>query len=92
MDCVEGLAVALTTQQVAKLDPFEGYPRAYDHVDVNMVAFEVNSESGLVEARNIAGMAYAKTLPQEVFIFPTSAYMLACCKTIYKYRQLLAKG
>ena len=35
-DVVEGVALRMTQEEVAKLDPFEGYPDWYDRVNVTL--------------------------------------------------------
>ena len=51
-DRIEGLAVALTDEQIQKFNPYVGYPKTYNHFAVSMVTYD-KQENGSFLARNI---------------------------------------
>ena len=82
----------MTDKEISRLDPYEGVPTVYDRKEISMVAYEVDDEPAQVGAHNIEGQAYVRVKVNEPFVWPCVEYMRACCKTIYKSRQLMANG
>ena len=72
----------MTKEEVAKLDPFEGFPNWYDRV-----AIELTLSDGSI----VFGQAYIQVNNEE-FIHPADIYLAACSKTIYLHRQLISNS
>ena len=79
---VIGLAVAMTSDEIESLDPYEGYPYVYDRKKVTMKSTMGGKEETL------EGEAYIRVKTNEEFVFPCDSYLRACAKTIYKCLQL----
>mmetsp|Transcript_6424 Transcript_6424/g.8603 ORF Transcript_6424/g.8603 Transcript_6424/m.8603 type:complete len:106 (+) Transcript_6424:213-530(+) len=81
-DEVEGIAFKMTHEEIAKLDPFEGFPNFYNRQAVAMLAYK--------DARwqPLDGEAYVQVLP-ETFDEPSLLYKIACCKTVFMHRKLI---
>ena len=75
----EGIAVFMSDSQVKKLDPFEGYPKKYDRVDLSMI--------NPVKKTNFTGQAYIMN-DVSLFYEPCEKYKIACCKTVNHYNEL----
>ena len=53
---VLGLAVALSSSEIARLDPFEGYPKVYDRKNVTMVSLTTTKgPSGTTKEETLQG-------------------------------------
>ena len=94
-DFVEGIAVAMTQREIESLDPYEGYPYVYDRLPVTLTAFVGSNQmsdrvKGRVQEKTVDGIAYVRVQENEDFVQPCDAYVKACCKTVYKCRQLIS--
>ena len=45
-DVVEGVALQMTRDEIAALDPYEGYPSWYNRVDMTLTGYPKASEGG----------------------------------------------
>mmetsp|Transcript_6425 Transcript_6425/g.8605 ORF Transcript_6425/g.8605 Transcript_6425/m.8605 type:complete len:109 (+) Transcript_6425:128-454(+) len=72
----------MTEEEIAKLDPFEGFPTWYNREKVQMMAFREGSWQPL------EGQAYIQVTP-ETYEEPALDYKIACCKTIYLHHKLI---
>ena len=78
----EGVAVRLTSEEVAKLDPFEGYPHKYNRFEIEL--------RNCLDQSLFTGQAYIQVNPTE-FEEPCDAYKAACANTILTYLKLQGK-
>ena len=83
-DCVEGIALCMTQDEISALDPFEGFPTFYNRVNISMSAYQESSK----EWTQIEGQAYIQTT-QDVYVEPSLDYKIACCKTLYMHKRML---
>ena len=84
-DVVQGIAVAMTDEEISSLDPFEGYPNVYNRQNLDLVTYDSDQNDLIISAQ-----AYIRVKPNEPFVYPCPAYQRQCCKTIYSYRKLMA--
>ena len=79
---VQGLAVKVTSEELARLDIVEGYPDFYDRINVQV------QDLSQSEPTFLDGQAYQMVDP-DLFIEPDDHYLKEVCKTIYDSRKLL---
>ena len=78
----EGIAVRLTSEEVAKLDPFEGYPHKYNRFEIEL--------TNCLDQSQFTGQAYIQVNPTE-FEEPCDAYKAACANTILTHMKMQGK-
>ena len=84
---VEGYAVKLTPEEVAKLDVFENYPKSYDRVKVRLTAHVCDPHTKLVMDQDLVGETYVMN-NHSIFGDPVDAYLEACSKTLFTHKIL----